>query len=76
MLIVHAYVIGPSGLRENGFDFIQMDGKDGLNSKEVLIPYDKDLNYPLTELDALHFVTVQPVVVPLKEFNLGEYDGQ
>ncbi len=53
MLVLHVYIMGKRGNIERSYDFLRKDEKEELEGVDIVIPYDDDLNYPLTEGEAI-----------------------
>jgi hypothetical protein len=53
MLVLHVHVLGRNGSIERSYDFMRNDGKDALEGCDIVIPYDKEIPYPLTEPDVI-----------------------
>jgi hypothetical protein len=61
MLIVHVHIMGKHGNIERTYDFMRNDGKDELEGCDVVIPYDKELSYPVSERDAIAIIRNQDI---------------
>jgi hypothetical protein len=59
MLIVHVHIMGKHGNIERTYDFMRNDGKDELEGCDVVIPYDKEYQYPISERDAIAIIRNQ-----------------
>ena len=53
MLVLHVHVLGKDGSVERSYDFMRNDGKEGLEGCDIVIPYDKEISYPLDERDVI-----------------------
>jgi hypothetical protein len=49
MLVLHVHIMGKNGNIERTYDFLRHDGKETLEGCDVVIPYDKEYTYPLSE---------------------------
>jgi len=56
MLVLHVHIMGKHGNIERTYDFLRNDGKDALEGCDVVIPYNEDTKYPMTEDDAVAFI--------------------
>lgn len=58
MLVIHVYIQGKNGNVERAYDFLRNDGKEDLSGFDCIIPYDKELNYPIAEYDAMKMIHI------------------
>ena len=56
MLVIHVHVKGKNGNIERTHDFLRNDGKDELTGCDIVIPYNEEYTYPLTETDAIAII--------------------
>jgi hypothetical protein len=49
MLVLHVHIMGKSGNIERTYDFLRNDGKETLEGCDVVIPYNEEYTYPLSE---------------------------
>lgn len=59
MLIIHVYIKGRSGAVERTYDFVHNDGKDSFEGKDIIIPFNEENEYPMTEKDAMAIISNQ-----------------
>ena len=59
MLVLHVYIQGRGGYIERTYDFLRNDGKEAFEGCDLVIPYDDQNDYPISELDALAILSNQ-----------------
>jgi hypothetical protein len=59
MLSIHVYIKGKSGTIERSYNFLQPNGKDTFEPIDLIIPYDEENKYPITENDAKMIMATQ-----------------
>lgn len=53
MLVLHVYIMGKRGNIERSYDFLQNNHTEELEGVDVVIPYEEEIDYPLSEHDAI-----------------------
>lgn len=53
MLVLHVYIMGEKGNIARSYDFLRNDGEEDLKGVDIVIPFEKDIYYPLSETDAI-----------------------
>ena len=56
MLILHVHIMGKRGNVERTYDFLRNDGKEELEGCDIVIPYNEEYHYPLTEDTAVAII--------------------
>ena len=56
MLVLHVHITGKHGNIERTYDFLRNDGKDELEGCDLVIPYNEEYTYPLSEQTAIAII--------------------
>lgn len=56
MLVLHVHIMGKQGNIERTYDFLRNDGKEELDGCDIMIPYNDEYTYPVSERDAVAII--------------------
>jgi len=58
MLVLHVYIMGKHGNIERTYDFLRNDNKEELEGCDLVIPYDKEIRYPMSESQTIDYMSI------------------